>query len=143
MRLKTIIKNVNRRYQHRKTLYHDANNTLLSKSECRSTFFAFTRKLKELGLTKYSFPVKHYGASLFDVEETVDYTFLRLLFGDNWWESIDIYNKRGFVDEEGPFGSKWGIQNRLTYEKQEFDTFEELKKYFSENYTRFGFVKIV
>ena len=141
MKLKTILKKVNRRYQYRKFLNGDAESTGMTKSECLSTFFAFTRKLKELGLERYEFDTTHYGALVYDAEESDEYSFLRLVFGNDWWESIDIYNHRGWIDEETGERVRvsWGIKNRVNDINYEFRSFLEMKLFFNKNYDKFGF----
>lgn len=102
----------------------------------------FTRKLKELGLENYEFPALKYGAWLYDMAETNDYSFLRLIFGKEWWYCVDIYHHRGWIDEETKElnGVNWGIINRLTRIRVEFDTFEEFRIFFKANYSDFGFI---
>ena len=139
MKLKTILKNVNRRYQRLgSALNHESRMSCLSTGECSSTFFSFTRKLrKELKLERYSINnIYYYTGWLYDIEISYEYTNLRFWLTRYWWESIDIFNHRGWIDEETGelFGNRWGIRNNSTGEGEEFDIFGEFKCYFEKNY---------
>ena len=80
MKLKKIIKRVSRRISRSKSIKLLSELTMLDKAQCYKEFFYFTRCLKYLGLQKYAIdlPENKYYASLYSVEDDMDYSHLRL-----------------------------------------------------------------
>lgn len=73
-------------------------------------------------------------------EEGGDYSHIRLHFGREWYEYVDIYHHRGFLFDDGirRTPESWGITNMDTNDWAEFDTLEELKAYIEKNYKKYG-----
>lgn len=115
--------------------------TALSKVQCYREFFSFTRSLKYLGLEKYAInlPDGKYHASLYEVDDGMDYSHLRLWIGERWSDYVTIYKHRGLVEPiDGKDFSYWGINNMQADIEEEFDTLDELKTYLEGNYEKYG-----
>ena len=121
--------------------------TTLEKAQCYKEFFYFTRCLKYLGLEKYTIdlPEGKYYASLYSVDDDMDYSHLRLWIGKEWYEYITIFYHRGIPwpgEEIQDYELSWGINNMQAGIEEEFDTIDELKGYIASNYRKYGLYSV-
>ena len=78
-------------------------------------------------------------ASIYDVEDGIDYSHLRLWIGEKWSDYVTIYKHRGLIEVKGGSDfSYWGINNMQTDIEEELDTLDELKAYIEKNYEKYG-----
>ena len=139
MKLKSLLKKLNRRNQKHLYLQDFSEATGMTKEECIKEKFALIRDLSFL--KKYSTTVKpiDYYCSLIDPEIGGDYSHLRIYFGEQWYEYVDIYHHRGFLLDDGirRTSQSWGVVNMSTCEEAYFDTLEELVAYLECNYEKY------
>ncbi len=113
--------------------------TGMTKEDCKKEHYLLIRNLSFLRKYSTAFKPVKYHSNLFDVEEGGEYSYLRIFSGKEWYQYVDIFNHRGFEDDDGErFSQSWGIVNMATGDNAEFDTLEELKAYIEENYDKYG-----
>ena len=144
MKLRNIIKRINKRMTKSKNIKLLSAFTMLDKPNCYKEFFYFTRCLKSLGLEKYAIdlPEDEYYASLYSVDDDMDYSHLRMWIGKEWNEYVTIFYHRGIPwpdeDEIDELERSWGINNMQTGIEKKFKTIDELKVYIHDNYEKYG-----
>lgn len=140
MKLKTILKKLNRRNQKNLRLSYLSESTGMTKEECIKEKLALISNFSFL--KKYATVSKPsgYWSGLIDPEVGGDYSHIRIQAGEKWFEYIDIYHHRGFLFDDGirRTPQSWGIMNMATDDDAEFDTLEELKAYIEKNYEKYG-----
>ena len=140
MKLKNILKRLNRRIQRNLNLPYLSKVTGMAKEDCLKERFALTRNFSFLKKYSTSFRPLYYNAGLMTAEEGGDYSHIRFHFGREWYEYVDIYHHRGFLFDDGirRTPESWGITNMDTNDWAEFDTLEALKAYIEENCERYN-----
>lgn len=140
MKLKNILKKINRKNQRNLNLPYLVKVTGMTKEECIKEKLAFIRNLSFLKKYRTAFKPLRYHSGLMTAEEGGDYSHVRIHFGREWYEYIDIYHHRGFLFDDGirRTPQSWGIVNMATEDRAVFDTLKELKDYLSGNYEKYS-----
>ena len=141
MKLKNLLKKLNRRNQKHLHLQYLSEATGLTKVGCIQEKLALIRDFSFL--KKYSTMSKPLGywCGLIDPEIGGDYSHIRIQFGRKWYEYIEIYHHRGFLIDDGirRTSQSWGIVNMATEDDEAlFDTLEELRDCIGKNYEKYG-----
>ena len=139
MKLKNLLKKLNRKNQKHLHLQDISEATGLTKEGCIQEKLALIRDFSFL--KKYSTTIRPLGywCGLIDPEIGGDYSHIRIKFGERWYEYIEIYDHRGFLFDDGIIrtSQSWGITNMATEGEAEFDTLEELRAYLESNYDKY------
>ena len=139
MKLKNLLKKLNRRNQKSLNLSYVSSATGLSKEGCIKEELALIRDFSFLKKYRTKVQPRAYYSSLIDPEIGGDYSHIRIKFGEQWYEYVDIYHHRGFLFDDGirRTSQSWGISNMATEDEAEFDTLEELRAYLESNYEKY------